>query len=68
MKITVDLDMDFELLRQQKQELINVTYKNDGLNTMLEGILSIIDAIQDSAVDNNGIDAKLVFGEDDNED
>jgi hypothetical protein len=68
MKITVGLDIDFELLRQQKQELINVTFKEDSLNAIVEGMLSIIDAIQDSAVDENGLDAKVVFGEDYNED
>jgi hypothetical protein len=68
MKITVDMDIDFELLRQQKQELIDATYTNEGLNKMLEGVLNILDAIQDSAVDENGIDAKLVFGEDNDED
>jgi hypothetical protein len=68
MKIVVTLDMDFELLRKQKQELINMTFKDDGTNELLEGVLCILDAIQDSAVDNNGIDAKLVFGEDSDED
>lgn len=68
MKIVVTLDMDFELLRKQKQELNNMTFKDDGTNELLEGVLCILDAIQDSAVDNNGIDAKLVFGEDSDED
>ena len=57
-------EMDFDLLRQQKETLIRLT--NSNIITYaecedIEGIISIIDKIQDFAVDEMGIDENIVF-------
>lgn len=69
-----DLDLDFDLLRQQKKSLefaretaMRHIKKNKTLQQVhddLEGLLQIIDEIQDQAVSHNGFDIKEVFGED----
>lgn len=59
--------MDWNLLRKQKCSLIKVIYdekKGKGNDAEdLIGILHILDAIQDYAVDELGIDEITVFGE-----
>jgi hypothetical protein len=61
--IVVKLDIDWASLREQKAELIKYAWKDTDSNKLLEGIISIIDAIQDQAVDENGLSEMLVFGE-----
>ena len=59
--------MDWELLRKQKCSLIKVIYdekKGKGNDAEdLIGILHVLDAVQDYAVDELGIDEITVFGE-----
>jgi len=60
-KVVVTLTLDFDQLRHQKAYLLSLlltTRKYD----KLEGILNIIDEIQDQAVDANGVDDEVVFG------
>ena len=56
--------IDWKLLRKQKRLLLQVI-NNDNVNfkekEALEGILSLIDSLQDSAVDEYGLDENLVF-------
>jgi hypothetical protein len=62
--IVVKLDIDWASLREQKAELIKYAWKDAAdSNKLLEGIISIIDAIQDQAVDENGLSEMLVFGQ-----
>ena len=63
MKVVVTLDLDFELLRKQKYELLQYCWQDDKTDKFLEGILSLIDTMQDQSVDQNGVDEKVVFGE-----
>jgi hypothetical protein len=52
--------IDWKLLQEQKQELINLLPPRH--TNWIEGLLSLIDEIQDSAVDYYGIPEKTVFG------
>jgi hypothetical protein len=63
MKVVVTLDLDFTLLMEQKHELIRKAWGGRQTNELLEGIISLIDAVQDQAVENNGVDEVVVFGE-----
>jgi hypothetical protein len=49
---------DWELLRRQKLWLLGQD------NELATGVVHLIDAIQDEAVDGGEFDKKLVFGED----
>jgi len=62
MRVIISLDLDFELLRKQKHELMDHAWKENSTNELLEGIISLIDAVQDQSVDSNGVDEELVFG------
>lgn len=55
--------IDWELLKKQKQSLIAIIEWNKLplLKDDLEGILSLIDATQDYAVDELGLDENVVF-------
>jgi len=56
--------IDWELLKCQKQELINMTYDTGLTNVQAEaidGITTLLDSIQDFAVDVMGIDEETVF-------
>jgi hypothetical protein len=56
--------IDWDLLKQQKKILLAVINKdevNPEEKEGLEGILGLIDQIQDDAVDNFGMDENLVF-------
>lgn len=61
------LDIDFNLLSKQKLELVTMTFYPDQFNLKakqidaLDGIIHLLDAIQDYAVDQEGIDKKTVF-------
>ncbi len=50
-------NMDWELLRLQKDAILN----SDLVSTEIDGLVHLIDAIQDLSVDTYGIDGKLVF-------
>lgn len=58
--VMVMLDVDFDLLRKQKDELLKQVWKKD--NDLLEGLINLIDDIQDQAVDKNGVAETEVFG------
>jgi hypothetical protein len=49
--------MDWKLLREQKQYLLDTGNETE----MMEGIIALIDAIQDYAVDSMGLSEKKVF-------
>lgn len=61
--------MDFKLLKEQKTALFNIQAKMDKPKAkftqkdvdVLEGLLCLIDALQDEAVDNYGYNEKRVF-------
>ena len=58
--------INFDLLREQKQDLLNILdNENNGITQeqtiSLEGVISFIDSIQDYAVDDLGYDAEKVF-------
>lgn len=58
--------IDFDLLREQKQDLLNILdNENNGITPeqtiSLEGVISLIDSIQDYAVDELGYDVEKVF-------
>jgi hypothetical protein len=62
--------IDLNLLREQKDTLLNLQWKSDGNGTnfvnskeflALEGIISLIDHIQDEAVEQHGLDENEVF-------
>jgi hypothetical protein len=62
MKVVVQLDLDFKLLREQKYMLLN--YLDDKeISHPLWGIISLLDDVQDQSVSANGVDEKVVFGE-----
>ncbi len=56
-------DIDWALLKEQKKSLLKVIEDCDNVPVLehLEGILVLIDSIQDEAVDNFGVDENLVF-------
>ena len=58
MKIIVDFDIDFKLLKKQKAELLTLIHEK---HPDLFGIIHIIDRIQDCAADKYGIDENIVF-------
>lgn len=63
MEILVNIgNIDWELLKEQKAALLDVlaNLKNDKQEKLLEGILGLIDSIQDEAVD-AGLSESLVF-------
>jgi len=61
-------DINWELLRKQKSTLFNLIQEIDNVEQVehLEGIIYLIDAVQDEAVDNEGTDENLVFGTENN--
>jgi hypothetical protein len=55
-------EFDFELLKAQKRILVEIGSKlMDEENTAIEGILNLIDKIQDTAVDEFGYNKEVVF-------
>lgn len=63
MEILVNIgNIDWELLKEQKAALLDVlaNLKNDKQEKLLEGILCLIDSIQDEAID-AGLSESLVF-------
>jgi hypothetical protein len=57
MKLHYELDLNFELLRQQKVFLLSHASEEEA-----KGLLSLLEAIQDQAVD-TFLDSMEVFGE-----
>jgi hypothetical protein len=67
-KIDVALTIDFELLKAQKRVLLEISGKLvDEEQHAIEGLLGLIDKIQDTAVDEYGYDRDLVFNLSDEE-
>ncbi len=62
-------DVDWKLLREQKQSLLKVINDCDNVPVLehLEGILVFLDNIMDSAVDEYGLAEVQVFGESEEE-
>jgi hypothetical protein len=61
----VIMGIDFDFLREQKEELISAIYQlKSGSNAeqALIGLLSLIDEIQDAVVNEGLADAETVFG------
>lgn len=59
--VSIELpNIDWVLLRDQKQALLQCISNED--DTLLEGLLSLIDHIQDSAVETNQYTELEVFG------
>jgi len=56
-------NINWELLRKQKATLFNLIQTIDNVEQIkaLEGIIYLIDAVQDEAVNNEGTDESLVF-------
>jgi hypothetical protein len=56
-------NMDWELLKQQKKSLLEVIENTDNVPILehLEGLLGVIDAVQDYAVDVMGLDENVVM-------
>lgn len=59
-------DIDWDLLKQQKLSLLYIVNNNTLINNVISedvnGIVHLIDSIQDYAVDVVGIDDDIVFG------
>jgi hypothetical protein len=57
--------IDWELLKSQKSRLVNLIYTNNQTSQedadALEGILMLLDNIQDYAVSEMGVDENIVF-------
>jgi len=62
MIVNLNLDLDFDLLRQQKAMLVNIAPHTD-ISDEVEGLLSLIDHIQDQAAEQVG--NLTVFGQQD---
>jgi hypothetical protein len=57
-------NINWELLRKQKATLLNLIQTVDNTEQIedLQGVIYLIDAVQDEAVDNEGTEETLVFG------
>lgn len=62
--------VDLDLLREQKQELLLMFHRTDSDNNpicrpkelvAIDGVIGLIDAIQDAAVEQHGLDESEVF-------
>lgn len=70
-EFNVNFDIDFKLLRKQKRNILklitHLEHKRvadqdcEKFINSLDGIISILDSIQDQAVDSCGIPEKIVF-------
>lgn len=60
-KIVVTLDIDWDLLREQRNLLISMP-KSGKQHKLVDGILSVIRTIQEQAVEENGVPEEVVFG------
>jgi len=76
--MTFPIEIDWPLLRSQKDELLKIEFAKVGdaivvtgdLKESVTGVIHLIDALQDHAVDDEDTSESEVFGEslDDNED
>jgi len=62
-KINVELIIDFTVLKEQKAELLKIMSETKSQKQFenLEGIVNLIDGIQDHAVEELGIDENLIY-------
>ncbi len=58
------LELDFKMLVRQKRQLVNIQSKLKNIHEInaIEGMLNLLDYIQDWAVDKEGYTEKKVFG------
>ena len=56
------MKLDWVLLREQKEYVNNEACNNQDARHIYEGLLSLIDAVQDEAVVNGDATEKEVFG------
>lgn len=56
MKQHYEFNLDFDLLRDQKNALAEIVM--DDKNTLLEGILSLLDEIEDQAIEKGYLNEK----------
>jgi hypothetical protein len=61
-KIVVTLDIDWDLLREQRNLLISMPKRGKLEDKLVDGILSVIRTIQEQAVEENGVPEEVVFG------
>ena len=61
-KIVVTLDIDWDLLREQRNLLISMPKRSKMEDKLVDGILSVIRTIQEQAVEENGVPEEVVFG------
>jgi hypothetical protein len=61
-KIVVTLDIDWDLLREQRNLLIAMPKRSKLEDKLVDGILSVIRTIQEQAVEENGVPEEVVFG------
>ncbi len=61
-KIVVTLDIDWDLLREQRNLLISMPKSGKVEHKLVDGILSVIRTIQEQAVEENGVPEEVVFG------
>ena len=61
-KIVVTLDIDWDLLREQRNLLIAMPKGSRREDKLVDGILSVIRTIQEQAVEENGVPEEVVFG------
>jgi hypothetical protein len=62
-KVTLILDIDWDLLREQKAAILKATSIGGLPQEPAEGLLNFIDAIQDQAVDTEQVSEEIVFQE-----
>lgn len=60
--IAVINDIDWALLREQKEYCVNEAMNNSEVADIYEGIIALMDAIQDAAVADGLVTEKKVFG------
>ena len=56
--------VNWPLLREQKATLVGLAVSSEVRQAALDGVINLLDAIQDAAVA-DGTDYELVFGDDD---
>lgn len=61
--MTFDLDIDWQQLRDDKEILISINIEHP---YNFNGLINLIDCIQNQAVDTHGMEEQLVFNFDDN--
>jgi hypothetical protein len=63
MKVAVELNnLDLVLLRRQKRHLVEINTGNEDRNNAVEGMLNLLDHVQDYIVDSGQATEEEVFG------